>query len=80
MIKLVAVDLDGTLFGRDHKSVSQRNVNALKKLSENNVKVVIASGRTYSQITNVIKRVGVADYIVCSNGASVIDVNGNVIA
>lgn len=80
MIKLVAVDLDGTLFGRDHKSVSQRNVNALKKLSENNVKVVIASGRTYSQITNVIKRVGVADYIVCSNGASVIDVKGNVIA
>lgn len=80
MIKLIAMDLDGTLFNSDHKSVSDRNVNALRSASEKGIKIVIASGRTYCQITNVLKRVGVIDYVIVSNGASSIDNMGNVIS
>lgn len=80
MIKLIAMDLDGTLFNSDHKSVSDRNINALKSASEKGIKIVISTGRTYSQITNVLKRVGVIDYVIVSNGASSIDNLGNVIS
>lgn len=80
MIKLIAMDLDGTLFDSDHKSVSDRNVNALRSASEKGIKIVIASGRTYCQITNVLKRIGVIDYVIVSNGASAIDNMGNVIS
>ena len=32
MVKLIAMDLDGTLFDSDHKTISERNINAIKML------------------------------------------------
>lgn len=80
MIKLIAMDLDGTLFDSDHRSISERNVKALRKASEKGAKIVISTGRTYCQITDVLKRVGAVDYILVSNGAAIIDNKGNTIS
>jgi len=80
MIKLIAMDLDGTLFDNDHKSISDRNVNALKAAAKKGIKIVISSGRTYCQITNVLKRIEAVDYVLASNGAAVIDNMGNTIS
>lgn len=78
MIKLIAMDLDGTLFDADHKTVSERNVLAIKKAHDMGIKIVIASGRTMCQITDVIKKIPV-DYILASNGAASLDKDWNVI-
>lgn len=80
MIKLVAMDLDGTLFGTDHKTVSKRNRNAIKNASLKGVKIVICSGRTCCHIKNIINQVKVVDYILASNGALAMDMAGNVLA
>ena len=46
MIKLIAIDLDGTFFHARGK-VSPVNVRALEKARAKGIKVVIATGRVY---------------------------------
>lgn len=72
-VKLIMTDLDGTLFKNDHESISERNVNALKKAQENGIKICIATGRTKSLIFDAIALVPFADYIITSNGAVTYD-------
>lgn len=72
-IKLIMTDLDGTLFKDDHESISERNVNALKKAQENGIKICIATGRTKSLIFDAVALVPFADYIITSNGAVTYD-------
>lgn len=72
-VKLIMTDLDGTLFKNDHESISERNVNALKKAQENGIKICIATGRTKSLIFDAVALVPFADYIITSNGAVTYD-------
>lgn len=72
-VKLIMTDLDGTLFKDDHESISQRNINALKRAQENGIKICIATGRTKSLIFDAISAVPFADYIITSNGAVTYD-------
>ena len=43
-IKLVALDLDGTLFNKE-SIISKRNLDTIKKASELGIAVVISTGR-----------------------------------
>lgn len=72
-VKLIMTDLDGTLFKNDHESISERNVNALKKAQEKGIKICIATGRTKSLIFDAVAHVPFADYIITSNGAVTYD-------
>ena len=49
-VKLIACDLDGTLLGADHITVSQRTVKALADAHEKGMKIAVATGRTLSVI------------------------------
>ncbi|MGN1318896.1 MAG: Cof-type HAD-IIB family hydrolase [Lachnospirales bacterium] len=79
MIKLIAMDLDGTLFDDDHINISKRNVNAITKAYNKGINIVIATGRTMCQMDSVLKQIPVS-YVITSNGASSFDINGNPIA
>lgn len=79
MIKLIAMDLDGTLFDDDHRTISKRNIDAIVKAHNKGIKIVIASGRTLCQINNILKLIP-ADYVIASNGAAAIDREGRVIS
>jgi len=46
-IRMIAVDLDGTLF-RDDKTVSDRTITALKKCRDKGIKVIYATARGHS--------------------------------
>ena len=46
MVRLVAVDLDGTLLD-SNRSISEENVRAVMEARENGVMVVIATGRMH---------------------------------
>lgn len=57
MYKLVAIDLDGTLLN-DDKNISAHNYNILQEIIAKGIKVVIATGRTYTaakQYHNTLK-------------------------
>ena len=50
--KAVFLDLDGTLLN-DDKCLPRINIDALSQASENGVKIIIATGRNYSGISNI---------------------------
>jgi Cof subfamily protein (haloacid dehalogenase superfamily) len=71
-IKLVAIDLDGTLL-TSNKQVSDRTVKALRCLPENGVKVVIASARPPRSVRHIYRTLGLDSLQVNYNGALIWD-------
>ncbi len=70
--KVVASDLDGTLL--NHQShVSMKNLHAIDALYEKGVYFVPASGRSFSEMPKEIQNNPAIRYLICSNGAVVID-------
>ena len=72
MYKLLAIDLDGTLLN-SYGQISEENKNAIKKALEQNVEVVLASGRSNMSVKNLADEVNANNYIICGNGAIVYD-------
>ena len=75
-IKLIALDLDGTLLNSD-KQLSPENEAALKKAAENGVEIVPATGRFYRGMPQFIKDLDYVHYVISINGAQVYDVVKN---
>ena len=62
-IKLIALDMDGTLLDNDHATVPPRNVAALRAASERGIKIAIASGRAWCLVEDVAREMGFVDYL-----------------
>lgn len=70
MIRLIAVDLDGTLLAPD-KSLSDHNRLALHQANELGIKIVICTGRPYLAAQPVLDQLGLKsaeDYLITFNG------------
>ncbi len=79
MYKIVAIDLDGTLFD-DVKNISQENRDVIKKCHELGIKIVIATGRPTKGVMPVLNDLGLTtkdDYVILYNGAKIINVGTN---
>lgn len=75
-IKLVALDLDGTLFNSNGE-IMPKTKQAIKKLTDNGVHVVIATGRPYNGLPfEQIKDTGI-DYAITTNGAAIYQISTN---
>lgn len=74
-MKLFVTDLDGTLLSTDH-TLSPYSLEALNSAMENGLPVCIATGRSYSDILEIIKDFRIRPYIISSNGASIYDNEG----
>ena len=72
-VKIITLDLDGTLMSPDHLTVSQENKDALRAAHEKGVKIAVATGRTLAIMGDVCTQVPQVDYIIHSNGAGVVD-------
>ena len=73
MIKLIAIDLDGTLL-TDDKKISDKNKTVLTQAKEQGVKVVICTGRPLFAIEPYLDRLELrdeGDYSITFNGSSV---------
>lgn len=70
MIKMIALDLDGTLALADHQ-VSPATREALAHLHSDGVEVIIATGRRYRTTRFVIDNLGFDVYAVCNGGSLV---------
>jgi hydroxymethylpyrimidine pyrophosphatase-like HAD family hydrolase len=69
-MRMLAVDMDGTLLGGDGQ-VSARNLAALKAAERAGVEVVVATGRRHSYAMRVLRGLGLRDEnaLISSNGA-----------
>lgn len=69
-IKLIALDLDGTLLDSNDNISSNTNLK-LKELIERGIHIVIATGRTYRSANNVQNRLSLNVPIISYNGAKI---------
>jgi Cof subfamily protein (haloacid dehalogenase superfamily) len=70
--KLIALDLDGTLFN-DSSLVTEYTKSILDRLSAIGIIVVIATGRSYTSLKPKIKQLNLKYPIICYNGAMIVD-------
>lgn len=71
-IKLIALDLDGTLLDAE-KRLSARNRAALEKAAAQGIEIVPATGRFYRGMPQVIRELPFVRYVIAINGADVYD-------
>src|SRR4051812_8502834 len=71
-IRLVAIDLDGTLLN-DSKQVSDQTAEALRCLPPQGVRVVIASARPPRSVRHIYARLGLDTWTINYNGALIWD-------
>lgn len=71
-IGLVATDLDGTLL-RGDKSISEADVAMLRHLGERQIFRVVATGRNFRKVKEVIPDHVPFDYVAFSSGAGIYD-------
>lgn len=66
--RLVALDMDGTLLN-DEKEVSQENKKWIQRLDEQDIPVVLATGRGYQRVAHIQKELDINHPMVLVNGA-----------
>ena len=72
-IKLVAFDLDGTLFN-DKKEITPETFKALEDAANMGIEIVPATGRFWNAIPENIKDMKFVRYVISLNGAEIADV------
>lgn len=73
-IKLVALDLDGTLFDNS-RHISERNLTAIRSITDKGIHVVISTGRPFEGIPfDQIKGTGI-NYAITANGSGIYEIS-----
>lgn len=73
-IKLVALDLDGTLFDNSSR-ISERNLTAIRSITDKGLHVVISTGRPFEGIPfDQIKGTGI-NYAITANGSGIYEIS-----
>lgn len=80
-IKMVAIDIDGTLIN-DNRQITPKTVAAIKKASQQGIKIVLCTGRPMTGVRAYLDQLGLAnredEYVVSFNGALAQTTSGNV--
>ena len=72
--KLVALDLDGTLFDNSSR-ISKRNLTAIRSITDKGIHVVISTGRPFEGIPfDQIKGTGI-NYAITANGSGIYEIS-----
>lgn len=71
-IQIVATDLDGTLLN-SHLELTDKNKQALRRLKQSGVHVVLCTGRPFNGMAHLIDEIGLddSDYTISYNGSLV---------
>lgn len=68
MIKLFAFDLDGTVLDSNNM-MNEETIKAFKKLDENGIKFIFATGRVSTSVAYLMEKTGIDNPFVANNGA-----------
>ncbi|MEM9777806.1 MAG: Cof-type HAD-IIB family hydrolase [Chloroflexota bacterium] len=69
-IKLIAIDLDGTLLDSNHE-IRPRTLKSLKQLLAQGIQILIATGKTHFSAVDVKKQLGIQTWGVFSQGLTI---------
>ncbi|MEC1290623.1 Cof-type HAD-IIB family hydrolase [Bacillus mojavensis] len=75
-MKLIAIDLDGTLLNSKHQ-VSSENENALRQAQQEGIEVVVSTGRAYFDVVSIFQPLGIKTWVISANGAVIHDPDGS---
>ncbi len=81
-IKLIAIDIDGTLLNEDHV-LANETIEAISNARKRGVKVVLCTGRPLSGVKPYLDKLSISgndEYAITFNGAMAQDLDGNVIS
>jgi Cof subfamily protein (haloacid dehalogenase superfamily) len=78
LIKMIGLDLDDTLLGKDGK-IGVRNKIAVEKASQKGVKVVIATGRSWRGTVEYAREINASEPAICYCGAKIVNPDGTVV-
>lgn len=70
MIKLVLLDLDGTLL-ESHTNVSKVNIRAVKAVLDKGIPVALLTGRNHHMTLKVVKKLNLPVYYCCVGGTEI---------
>lgn len=76
-IKLIALDIDGTLLKNDH-TLSERNLAVLKKALAAGVQIVLATGKTRTATESLLKTLALKTPMVAIQGLIVFNADGSI--
>ena len=68
-VRLIALDMDGTLLLSDHHTVPQENIDAIRRAHSMGIRVAISTGRMVEDASDFIRRYDLPCMIVAANGA-----------
>lgn len=77
-IKLVALDLDGTLVESSTNSISKENIESIRAAQERGVEVIVATGRSRMTSAEITAELGV-DYTINANGGEIWSTKGELL-
>ena len=72
MIRLITIDLDGTLLDSGSK-ISEENKEAIKYCIDRGIKVTLSTGKSMKCAGKIIKELGLKDLQIVSGGTMVVD-------
>ncbi|ATO27346.1 phosphatase [Bacillus atrophaeus] len=74
-MKLIAIDLDGTLLNSKHQ-VSSENEKALHQARQEGIEVVVSTGRAHFDVASIFEPLGMKTWVISANGAAIHDPDG----
>jgi 5-amino-6-(5-phospho-D-ribitylamino)uracil phosphatase len=77
-IKLIALDMDGTLLNEEGK-VSEANKAAIIHAEQKGVKVLLSTGRAYASCSEIAKSLQLSSYLITVNGSEIFDPSGELV-
>ena len=79
MIKLVAVDMDGTLLDTN-KQISSANKGAIKACIDQGIRIVLSTGRPFSHVEPYADELKLNNFFVTANGGQILNMEKEVIS
>ena len=72
-VRLIALDMDGTLLSSDHQTIPQENIDAIRHASAEGIRVCICTGRMLEDASDFITRLQLPCMIIACNGTRISD-------
>ncbi|MBT2572962.1 HAD family phosphatase [Bacillus sp. ISL-51] len=69
-MKLIAIDLDGTLLNSRHQ-VSTENEQVLKEAQQAGTEIVVSTGRAHFDVLSIFEPLGIKTWVISANGAAI---------
>lgn len=76
MIKAIFIDLDGTLLN-EMRTVNEMDIGAIKEAEKSGIEVIITTGRSRKDASEIREILGATRYIISSNGSEIYDAEKN---